>query len=139
MEIPRVDKIMTSQESKDGVIKGGYSHPIPLELLFIIFLRLPAKTLARCVCVSKLWASIIRSQDFIISFQSQSRILFFIRDYYQTRFENRFFLSNQQEGTSSLLSRTTCHVSDSRSRSMSPASRSQRLDMLWIRYESSDL
>ncbi|KAF8083234.1 hypothetical protein N665_0787s0016 [Sinapis alba] len=119
MEKPRVDKIRSSQESNDGVIKGKYSYPIPLELLFIIFLKLPAKTLARCVCVSKLWASIIRSQDFIISFQSQSRILFFVRDYYQTGFENRFFLLTQQ-GTSSFLSRTTCHVSVSRSRSRQP-------------------
>ncbi|CAH8370514.1 unnamed protein product [Eruca vesicaria subsp. sativa] len=99
--------------------KEGYTAPIPLELLFIIFLRLPAKTLARCVCVSKLWASIIHSQDFIISFQSQSHILFFVRDYYQTRFENWFFLSNQQ-GTSSFLSRTTCHVSHSRTRCRQP-------------------
>ncbi|KAJ4912062.1 F-box protein [Raphanus sativus] len=120
MERPSVDKIRSSQESNvNGVIKGRYTDPIPLELLFIVFLKLPAKTLARCVCVSKRWASVIRSQDFIISFQSQSRILFFIRDYHQTRFENWFFSSNQQ-GTSSFLSRTTCHVSNSRSRCRQP-------------------
>ncbi|ESQ41466.1 hypothetical protein EUTSA_v10015621mg [Eutrema salsugineum] len=66
-----------------------------------------------------IWASIIRSQDFIKSFQSQLRILFFVRDYYQTRFENWFFLSSQ-EGTSSIVSRTTCHVSGSRSRCRQP-------------------
>ncbi|KAL0874379.1 hypothetical protein Bca101_024084 [Brassica carinata] len=119
MKRPRVEKFRSSQETNDGAIKVRYTDPIPAELLFIIFLRLPAKTLLRCVCVSKLWASTIRSQDFIISFQSQSRILFFVRDYHQTRFENWFFLSSQQ-GTSSFLSRTTSHVSDSRSRCRQP-------------------
>ncbi|KAJ0229570.1 F-box domain-containing protein [Hirschfeldia incana] len=121
MERSRADKIMTSQESNDGVIKRRYKDDlVPPELLFIIFSRLPVKNLARCVCVSKLWASIIRSQDFIVSFQPQSRILFFLRDYHQTQFENWFFLSSAQQGTSSFLSLTTCHVSDSRSKCRHP-------------------
>ncbi|CAH2047827.1 unnamed protein product [Thlaspi arvense] len=38
--------------------------PIPVDLLFQILLILPAKSVARFVGVSKLWATIIRSRDF---------------------------------------------------------------------------
>lgn len=67
---------------------------IPQDLLVEILLRLHVKTLARCVCISKLWASIIRSRNFINSYQSRSstrepHVLFAFRDTMTIRW--RFF------------------------------------------------
>ncbi|XP_010495380.1 PREDICTED: putative F-box protein At1g47800 [Camelina sativa] len=53
---------------------------IPLDLTIEILSRLPAKSLIRFQCVSKLWFSIIRSKDFTDSFltrsKTQPRLLF---------------------------------------------------------------
>ncbi|XP_010521608.1 PREDICTED: putative F-box protein At1g32420 [Tarenaya hassleriana] len=45
---------------------------IPHDLMTEILLRLPAKSLARFLCVSKTWASTIRSRDFANSFVTRS-------------------------------------------------------------------
>ncbi|KAL1189804.1 putative F-box protein [Cardamine amara subsp. amara] len=47
---------------------------IPFDLTREILLRLPAKSLMRFRCVSKLWASVTSDQDFINSFTTQSPI-----------------------------------------------------------------
>ncbi|XP_048610025.1 putative F-box protein At2g19630 isoform X1 [Brassica napus] len=48
------------------------SFPIPDELVFEIFSRLPSKTIARCRCACKLWSSMLRRQDFTDSFLTKS-------------------------------------------------------------------
>ncbi|EFH67646.1 predicted protein, partial [Arabidopsis lyrata subsp. lyrata] len=75
-------------------------HPIPIDMLFEIFLNLPAKSLARFVCVSKLWAKIIRNQDFIRSFSlrsslknKQHRLLFAFKNQIKGYQENWYFFS----------------------------------------------
>ncbi|CAL9218014.1 unnamed protein product, partial [Arabidopsis halleri] len=75
-------------------------HPIPIDMLFEIFLNLPAKSLARFVCVSKLWAKIIRNQDFIRSFSlrsslknNQHRLLFAFKNQIKGYQENWYFFS----------------------------------------------
>ncbi|VVA90504.1 unnamed protein product [Arabis nemorensis] len=46
--------------------------PIPLDLEYDILTRLPAKSLIKFRCVSKMWSSLIRSQRFVDSFFSLS-------------------------------------------------------------------
>ena len=48
------------------------SLPIPDDLVFEIFSRLPSKAIARCCCISKFWASMLRSQDFTELFLTKS-------------------------------------------------------------------
>ncbi|CAA0277086.1 unnamed protein product [Arabidopsis thaliana] len=74
--------------------------PIHVDMLFEIFLNLPAKSLARFVCVSKLWAKIIRNQDFIRSFSfrssrenKQHRLLFAFKNQIKGYQENWYFFS----------------------------------------------
>ncbi|CAA7017101.1 unnamed protein product [Microthlaspi erraticum] len=66
-----------SKTSTDG---GEYSEPIPVDLIIEIFLRLPLKSIARCRCVSKHWASILRLPYFTDLFLTRScarpRLLF---------------------------------------------------------------
>ncbi|KAJ4903402.1 F-box protein [Raphanus sativus] len=48
------------------------SLSIPDDLIFEIFSRLPSKAIMRFRCISKLWASILRNQDFTESFLIRS-------------------------------------------------------------------
>ncbi|CAA7053920.1 unnamed protein product [Microthlaspi erraticum] len=52
-----------------------YEHFVPLDLLIEILRSLPLKSLARFLLVSKSWATIIRSRDFIRSFSLQHSLL----------------------------------------------------------------
>ncbi|CAN6888453.1 unnamed protein product [Brassica oleracea var. botrytis] len=45
---------------------------IPIEVVIEIFSRLPLQSIARCRCVSKRWASILRRQDFTDLFFTRS-------------------------------------------------------------------
>lgn len=49
-----------------------FSSMIPIELTIEIFSRLPLKSIARCRCVSKRWASILGRQDFTDLFFTKS-------------------------------------------------------------------
>ncbi|KAF2538978.1 hypothetical protein F2Q68_00022706 [Brassica cretica] len=84
---------------------------LPLDLVIEIFGRLPVKSVARFLLVSKLWATIIRSREFIKSFplgscSSQPRFLIAFNGQYgkERYFENEdwYFFS------SSFLSRSSC-------------------------------
>ncbi|KAL0648623.1 hypothetical protein Bca4012_046914 [Brassica carinata] len=68
-----------------GRLNGGESSlTIPDDLVFEILLRLPGKSLARCGCLSKLWASIFDSQDFTDRYltisSARPRLLFAFRE-----------------------------------------------------------
>ncbi|CAH8271126.1 unnamed protein product [Arabidopsis lyrata] len=99
-----------------------YSNSIPIDLLFEILLRLPAKSVTRFVSVSKLFAKIIRSQDFIRSFsfrsskQKQRVLLAFSGVDKEEGRENWFFLSSSLEDSSSsvFLSTKACHAPELR-------------------------
>ncbi|KAJ4894978.1 putative F-box protein [Raphanus sativus] len=60
-------------------------NSMPTDIVLEIFSRLPAKSVAMCCCVSKLWASILNSQDFKELFLTRSssrpRLLLAIGDY----------------------------------------------------------
>ncbi|CAG7907693.1 unnamed protein product [Brassica rapa] len=60
------------------------SLPIPEDLVFEIFSRLPSKAIARCRCISKLLASMLVRQDFTESFLTKScarpQLLFAFQD-----------------------------------------------------------
>ncbi|CAL9215525.1 unnamed protein product [Arabidopsis halleri] len=84
---------------------------IPEDLLVEILLRLPVKTLARCLCVSKHCYSIIRSRRFINLYQSrsstrESRVMFAFRDVYT--FLRWYFFSLPQ--APSLVTNSTCCI-----------------------------
>ncbi|CAN7051565.1 unnamed protein product [Brassica oleracea var. botrytis] len=49
-----------------------FSSMIPIELTIEIFSRLPLKSIARCRCVSKHWASILLRPDFTDLFFTKS-------------------------------------------------------------------
>lgn len=67
----RVTKRKNTKISDD---LGTNSDLLPIDLIMEIFKRLPIKTLARLICVSKLWASIIRSPCFMTLFLAESSI-----------------------------------------------------------------
>ncbi|KAJ4894979.1 putative F-box protein [Raphanus sativus] len=72
---------------------------MPNDLVLEIFSRLPAKSVAMCCCVSKLWASILNSQYFRELFlrrsSSHPRLLFAVRGYENTTRKWKFFSSPQ--------------------------------------------
>ncbi|CAA7030301.1 unnamed protein product [Microthlaspi erraticum] len=91
---------------------------IPLDLVIEIVGRLPSKSVARFLVVSKSWETFIRSRAFITSFpfgsssSSQPRLLitFSNSDYRERRQYLDFFSSSSSSSSSatSLLSRFTC-------------------------------
>ncbi|CAH2072666.1 unnamed protein product [Thlaspi arvense] len=104
----------TSKEDFDG---------IPEDLVFEIIGRLPAKSVARFLLVSKLWARIIRSKEFINSFplgsSSQPRLLIAFGGLdsrvgssgrgsrrWDPRKENWYFFSSALSSSSFFLSRS---------------------------------
>lgn len=112
----------TKMESNTQETKVITSDSIPPDLLFEILLRLPAKSVTRFVSVSKLFATIIRSQDFIRSFsfrsskQKQRILLAFSGVDKEKGCANWFFISSSLEKSSSpsFLSRTACHAPELR-------------------------
>ncbi|CAN6834091.1 unnamed protein product [Brassica oleracea] len=78
------------------------SLTIPDELIFEILLRLTAKCIARCRCVSKLWASILDRQDFTVQYLARSsarpHLLFAFQENGKVLF---FSIPQNQEGDNS--------------------------------------
>ncbi|XP_023638918.1 F-box protein At3g47030-like [Capsella rubella] len=72
------------------------SEEIPVDVLIDIFSRLPLEAVARCRCVSKLWSSVLRHQDFTQLYLKESyvrpRILFTF-----LYMDRRFFYSIPQD------------------------------------------
>ncbi|ESQ56089.1 hypothetical protein EUTSA_v10027150mg [Eutrema salsugineum] len=60
------------KSEEDGGESSSSSMPIPIDLVFEIFSRLPLKSIATCRCVSKLWSSILRRPDFTELFLTRS-------------------------------------------------------------------
>ncbi|KAL0888543.1 hypothetical protein Bca101_012526 [Brassica carinata] len=88
----RRQKILEDRQAVVGQLNAGEnSLQIPVDLIFEILLRLPIKCVARCRCLSKLWASIIDRQDFtdqylkissarpqlLFAFQDSGKVFFF--------------------------------------------------------------
>ncbi|XP_010485320.1 PREDICTED: F-box protein At5g65850 [Camelina sativa] len=74
--VVKEDRLTISRRSKRTKISPNgveeNTAQIPIELVFEILLRLPAKSLAACRCVSKLWCSVISRQDFAELFLARS-------------------------------------------------------------------
>ncbi|CAN8318074.1 unnamed protein product [Cochlearia groenlandica] len=81
-------------------------NSIPIDLVMEILSRLPTKSIARCRCVSKLWASILRREDFTELFLTRSssvpRLLFAFHTFNDR--ELLFFSTPQLQENSSSLS-----------------------------------
>ncbi|CAN6996768.1 unnamed protein product [Brassica rapa subsp. trilocularis] len=86
---------------------------LPIDLVIDIFSRLPLKSIARCRCISKRWASFLRRSDFTELFLTKSlacpELLFACR----TQRELLFFSSHQLQHPDENLSTITAdhHVS----------------------------
>lgn len=52
---------------------------LPLDLTTEIFLKLPAKSIVRFSCVSKLWSTITTQPDFAKTFETRSKLLLFFK------------------------------------------------------------
>ncbi|KAJ4903420.1 F-box protein DOR [Raphanus sativus] len=67
-------KTTQRRNERSKTLENGRDHslPIPIDLVFEIFSRLPVKSIAICRCVSKTWSSILRRQDFTELFLSRS-------------------------------------------------------------------
>ncbi|AED95076.1 unnamed protein product [Arabidopsis thaliana] len=79
------------------------SDLLPMDLIKEILKRLPAKTLARFLCVSKLWSSIIRSRDLMKLFLTESsarpgRLFFTFR-----RKDDCFLFSSEESSVATYL------------------------------------
>ena len=90
-----------------------FLQKIPIDLVIDIFSRLPLKSIARCRCISKRWASFLRRSDFTELFLTKSlarpQLLFACR----TQRELLFFSSPQLQHPDENLSTITAnhHVS----------------------------
>lgn len=82
--------------------------PIPMDVLLEIMLRLPVKSLGRFVCVSKLWARIIRGEEFIRWFllrtSPQPRLLLAFNKEIKGYQQNWYFFSNSSHDSTPLCS-----------------------------------
>ncbi|KAF8091602.1 hypothetical protein N665_0441s0009 [Sinapis alba] len=67
------DALTVSRRSTQAPTSIENSETIPIDLIIEIILRLPAKSIARCRCVSKSWASILRRRGFTELFLTRSR------------------------------------------------------------------
>ncbi|KAL0648622.1 hypothetical protein Bca4012_046913 [Brassica carinata] len=100
----RRQKILEDRQTVVGRLYAGEnSLTIPDDLIFEIFSRLPAKSIPRCRCLSKLWASILVRQDFTEQYVKRSsarpQLLFAFQEYGEV-----FFFSapqNQEDDNSS--------------------------------------
>ncbi|KAL9817100.1 F-box protein [Arabidopsis thaliana] len=101
-----------------GILKEKNFNYVPLDVAIEIFMRLPVKSVARFLLLSKFWAEIIRSRHFITSFQVRSSLqprllVVFIDLNKQWNCEDWYFFS-LSSSTISYLSRVTCPVPDSK-------------------------
>ncbi|XP_010466551.1 PREDICTED: F-box protein At1g47810-like [Camelina sativa] len=82
--------------------------PIPVDVLFEILMRLPAKDVARFLCVSKFWATIIGGREFIRSYSLQTsqqpRLLFAFNNEIKGYQENWYFFSKSTHVSTPLSS-----------------------------------
>ncbi|XP_010417686.1 PREDICTED: F-box/kelch-repeat protein At3g04660-like [Camelina sativa] len=95
----------TAEKNRKRSQKQDETHPLPFiprELIVEILVRVPARSIARFICVSKLWSSIVRSQDFTNSYQllmtrrsdpTRPRLLFSL--FCQSMNMQQLFLSQQ--------------------------------------------
>ncbi|XP_010455570.1 PREDICTED: F-box protein At4g11590-like [Camelina sativa] len=102
------------------ILKEMNFDDVPLELAMDIFMRLPLKSVARCLLLSKFWTGVIRSRDFITSFQvryssmMQPRLLVAFIDFdIQRNCEFWHFFSLSTSSSTSYLSSVTCPFPES--------------------------
>lgn len=85
---------------------------IPLNLAIEIFRRLPVKSVARCLLLSKVWEKMIRSRNFMTSFpfrsSSQRRLLVVFIDLDRQRERQDWYFFSPSSSSTSSLSRVTC-------------------------------
>ncbi|KAJ4883423.1 F-box protein DOR [Raphanus sativus] len=111
--ISRRQKILEDRQAIVGRLNAGEnSLTIPDDLISEIFLRLPVKCIARCRCLSKLWASIINRQDFTDRYlkisSTRPRLLFVFHESRKVFF---FSAPQNQEDDNSSPTTSSYHMS----------------------------
>ncbi|VYS62331.1 unnamed protein product [Arabidopsis thaliana] len=109
-------KLIENNSQSLEILKEKNFNDVPLDVAIEIFMRLPVKSVARFLLLSKFWAEIIRSRHFITSFQVRSSLqprllVVFIDLNKQWNCEDWYFFSLSSSTTSS-LSRVTCPFPD---------------------------
>ncbi|XP_010434740.1 PREDICTED: F-box protein At4g11590-like [Camelina sativa] len=109
-----------TENNSAEILKEMNIDDVPVELAMDIFIRLPLKSVARCLLLSKFWTGVIRSRDFITSFQvryssmMQPRLLVAFIDFDRKRnCEVWHFFSLSTSSSTSYLSRVTCPFPES--------------------------
>ena len=118
-------ELQLNTESKILLINGREnSKPLPIDLVMEILSRLPVKSIGRCLCVSKLWASILRLPYFSTLFTTRSSVRPHMLLSYGEKGQVLFFSSPQLKNpnenaslTANYLSRvpyggSSCHIND---------------------------
>uniref|UniRef100_M4E277 F-box domain-containing protein n=1 Tax=Brassica campestris TaxID=3711 RepID=M4E277_BRACM len=118
-------ELQLNTESKILLINGREnSKPLPIDLVMEILSRLPVKSIGRCLCVSKLWASILRLPYFSTLFTTRSSVRPHMLLSYGEKGQVLFFSSPQLKNpnenaslTANYLSRVpyggySCHIND---------------------------
>ncbi|CAA7053919.1 unnamed protein product [Microthlaspi erraticum] len=105
--------MMSSRRSSKKTKTKEDSESLPPDLVIEILRRLPVKLVSRFLLVSKLWSTIIRSQDFIRSFPfppsipQPQRLLFALNSLDN---QNWIFYLEEEKPALSCLSRTKCQI-----------------------------
>ncbi|CAA7041112.1 unnamed protein product [Microthlaspi erraticum] len=82
---------------------------LPLDLIIVIFANLPLKSIAKFLCLSKLWRSIIGGKYFIDLFMTRSLTRpSFLFTHPHLTMDNKFFHSSSHESPSSLHHNGAC-------------------------------
>ncbi|KAL0731153.1 hypothetical protein Bca4012_027247 [Brassica carinata] len=73
MKTRRQEALTISRRRTQSPISIGNSETLPIDLIIEILSRLPAKSIAKCGCVSKSWAYVLRREYFTELFITRSR------------------------------------------------------------------
>ncbi|XP_010495206.1 PREDICTED: F-box protein At4g11590-like [Camelina sativa] len=96
--------------------KKGNEDVVPLDLAIEIFRRLPWKSVARFLRLSKSWEKMIRSRDFMTSYpfrsSTQPRLLVVFVDLDRKRERQDWYFFSPSSSSTSSLSRVSCPFPD---------------------------
>ncbi|XP_019082533.1 PREDICTED: putative F-box protein At3g23960 [Camelina sativa] len=114
------DRLTISRRNTQSItlVNGrGNSLPIPIDLVMEIYSWLPAKSIARCRCVSKLWNAVLRRPDFTELYLTRSsarpQLLFTLENEDEFVFFSSPHPQNPVEGNSSLFAVAANRFTDS--------------------------
>ncbi|CAN6977252.1 unnamed protein product [Brassica oleracea var. botrytis] len=104
-------ELQLNTESKILLNGRENSKPLPIDLVMEILSRLPVKSIGRCLCVSKLWASILRLPYFTTLFATRSSVRPHMLLAYGEKGQVLFFSSPQLKNPNENASLTANYLS----------------------------